>query len=134
MADREVLTRAIKSSWSATTSAHRWWKPENPALGQSGVTSRAVQTLLGGEIMHQTVQVGDGERWAHFSNVVEGETVDLTVSQYGPEVVFIGEKEPITAQELAADYGVTVRYDTPMGNVSGILFELAHSRRPGDLK
>jgi hypothetical protein len=83
----------IRASWSDETCDpvdRAGWSPENPSLGQCGVTALVVQDLLGGDLLMAEVHHADGSLqgvhyWNRFPHGVE---VDLTREQFvGGEVI-----------------------------------------------
>ena len=76
------LAAQFQSAWSAET-ATIWTVEENPALGQCSVTALVVQDLLGGVILKTRV----GPHW-HFYNLLDGERLDLTSSQFGAPIAY----------------------------------------------
>ena len=70
----DLYTR-LRRAWSVETGRH--WRPDNPALGQCGVTALVVHDKLGGEILKTDVNGA----W-HFYNRVDARRVDFTMSQF----------------------------------------------------
>jgi hypothetical protein len=78
-ADR--IVEALRRSWS--TASSRNWLPDNPARGQCNVTALLINELFGGEILKTLLPEGD-----HFYNRIDGETVDLTASQFEAPIIY----------------------------------------------
>jgi GNAT superfamily N-acetyltransferase len=102
------LERAIRSAWSAETSADPdEWSEENPARGQCDVTALLVRELLGGEILIANV-IRDGERVERhgWNRLASGLVVDLTRSQFRRGERFDEPKvgEPIGVQRAPERY------------------------------
>ena len=77
----EELRAALFASWSNQSST--LWKPENPALGQCGVTALVAQDVLGGDILKTPY----GDIW-HYYNRIDGRNVDFTESQFVSELSY----------------------------------------------
>lgn len=75
------LKQALLSSWSIQSSSK--WSMDNPARGQCGVTSLVVNDILGGKILKTKVH----GNW-HFYNLISGERVDFTASQFTKPIVY----------------------------------------------
>jgi len=84
----------LRQAWSAGTST--LWRPENPALGQCGVTALLVQDLLGGEILKTRIS----DAW-HFYNRIAGQRQDLTDSQFPAPIHY--DDLPGSREEALAD-------------------------------
>ena len=69
------LADRIARCWSASTAST--YTIANPAFSQCSVTALVVQDHLGGMILKTSVR----GQW-HFYNLVDGERVDLTSSQF----------------------------------------------------
>lgn len=118
MYSQEEVTSAIKNSWSAMTTKSRRWSPENPAFGQSDVSSLAFHDFVGGNIVRQLVLLPNGENAYHYSNVLGDEQVDLTREQYlGPDgllkadIEFVGEVEPVDRAMFGEHHPISGRLD-----------------------
>ncbi len=92
-ADRE-LGHKLERAWSRSTSS--LWTRDNPARGQCGVTSLAVQDRLGGAILKTRV----GDAW-HFYNLIDAVVIDFTASQFSSAVVY--DDLPATREEAMSD-------------------------------
>ncbi|MDB5181051.1 MAG: hypothetical protein JWO54_814 [Candidatus Saccharibacteria bacterium] len=82
------LSNALRNSWSAETSNSDKWNKDNPPMGQCAVTACVVQDYLGGEIINVLASDKFGNGVSHYLNVINGETVDLTRSQFSNDVAF----------------------------------------------
>lgn len=83
------------------------WSEENPAAGQCAVTALIVQEKLGGDIM--ACKVG---RSSHFINVINGDIVDLTLSQFGENAKYVDNSfQYRTAKSLLKNKDVRERYE-----------------------
>lgn len=114
--ERETLFTAIEQSWNAETSASQEWSAENKALGQCAVTACVVQDYLGGDILNTTATLPDGSTDSHYYNVIDGEEIDLTRSQFPDGTNFTPgvekKKDFASTREYVLSYGPTrERYD-----------------------
>lgn len=83
------LEKALQKSWSKETSySPDSWSTDNSALGQCAVTALVVNDYLGGEIVWADAVLPDGQTISHYFNLVDGNEVDLTRSQF-PEGTII---------------------------------------------
>lgn len=97
------LQDAIRSSWSAATSASdNVWAPENPAAGHCDVTSLLIREEIGGDLkMAQVFRNGELSEH-HFWNVLpDGSEIDLTSSQFDGSETF-GDPTLMTPDFFAA--------------------------------
>jgi hypothetical protein len=104
------LEDAIRSSWSGETSEDPDdWTPENPALGQCGVTALLVRELLGGEILVAHV-VLDGRRTERhaWNRLPSGLTLDLSREQFrdGQQLTTPRVEEPVVTQQRPERYAL----------------------------
>lgn len=90
----ERIRSALKTAWSIETSSK--WLPDNPALGQCGVTALVVQDLLGGDIL----KTRTGDAW-HFYNRIGGKRLDFTQAQFSSPIVY--SDFPADREEALAD-------------------------------
>lgn len=95
----EELQAAIHAGWCRETSDDpELWTPDNPALGQCGVTALLVRELLGGEILVAHV-VLDGRRTERhaWNRLPSGLTIDLTREQFrkGERLLAPSVEEPV---------------------------------------
>ena len=82
MIDRSVVIEAVRSCWSAETSANDHWSGDNPAKGQCEPSSFVAWRYLGGDLVVAKVLV-DGEQVEHhYWNRIDGEDIDLTRAQF----------------------------------------------------
>jgi antitoxin VapB len=106
---------SIKDAWTRETS--HWpdrWSKENPAVGQCAVTALAVQSLLGGVIERLLLDDGD----THYRNVIGGQVVDLTASQWpGGVPIISGYGLAPLRGELERDPDLRRRYGLLMGRL-----------------
>lgn len=73
-----ALSKALRESWNADTSAYPRWSPHSPSRGQCAVTALIVQDALGGDLERVTV---NGE--SHYYNrLPDGTELDLTRDQF----------------------------------------------------
>ena len=84
----------LRRSWSPASSS--LWKPENPALGQCGVTALLAQDRFGGTILK--TEVG-GRR--HFYNRIDGRRIDFTAEQFDRPIDY--RDVPSTREEALSD-------------------------------
>jgi hypothetical protein len=77
----ERLLEILFEVWSEKSSTK--FSPDNPALGQCGVTALVVNDLLGGEILKTPLSEG----W-HFYNRINGQVYDFTASQFSEEIQY----------------------------------------------
>lgn len=87
------LEEVLRASWIKDTSyTPEEWSGDNPARGQCAVSALVVQDYLGGKIIRFKADFGD-IREKHYANLIEGELVDATRSQY-PDDLILGESPP----------------------------------------
>jgi predicted N-acetyltransferase YhbS len=105
------LEAAIRASWGADTAddPEGEWSPENPAVGQCGVTALLVRELLGGEIL--VAPVLDGERPAGrhaWNRLPSGVAIDLTRSQFvrGERLGAPEASEPVVTTIASEEYKI----------------------------
>lgn len=85
------LEAVLRDSWSSATSADPDnWSRSNKAWGQCAVTACLVQEYFGGELLRVTAFLSDSENSIghYFNRLPNGETVDLTSSQFPPGTTF----------------------------------------------
>ena len=105
--DKSLINK-IKLAWCAETAHPAYaskWSAENPAIGQCLVTALIIQDELGGDIYD--CKVG---RSRHFYNVINGETVDLTFSQF-PDGSEITDSRIRDRKQLLANKETKQRYE-----------------------
>jgi hypothetical protein len=85
---------AVRASWGADTcdpAATGSWTPDNPAMGQCGVTALVIQDLLGGDlILGEVYREGkkvENHYWIRFDSGIE---LDLTREQFRDGQIVIG--------------------------------------------
>ena len=74
------VRQILEKSWSKETCSLGLkdnWTKDNKALGQCAVTALVVNDFLGGKIMRCMCESG-----SHYYNLINGEVVDLTDSQF----------------------------------------------------
>lgn len=64
------------------------WSEENSSLGQCAITALVLNDFLGGKIMRCMSETG-----SHYYNLINGEIVDLTVSQFSSLPDYINGEE-----------------------------------------
>ncbi|TCP65800.1 YunG family protein [Baia soyae] len=89
-----VTRNILLHVWSKESSTK--FTPENPALGQCGVTALVIHDLYGGEILKTRVT---GE-W-HFYNKLSDQIYDFTASQFDQEISY--HHIPSSREEAFAD-------------------------------
>lgn len=72
------LTRALRDSWCAETSAYETWSPDRPSAGQCAVTALVIQDHLGGDLLRGVVS-GESHYW---NRLPDSREVDLTSEQF----------------------------------------------------
>ncbi len=83
------LVSSLQRSWDRDTSINfNAWSPENPALGQCTVTALVVNDYLGGTIIRTEAILPNGKTVSHYFNLVDGEEIDLTRSQFPSGTIF----------------------------------------------
>jgi hypothetical protein len=91
----ERLLEILFKAWSEKSSTK--YSPDNPALGQCGVTALVVNDLLGGEILKTPLSEG----W-HFYNRINGQVYDFTAShsvkRFSIRKFFLTEMRPLLTQ------------------------------------
>lgn len=88
------LQGVLYKAWSIKSSSK--WTPENPALGQCGVTALVVNDLLGGDILKTQSSGG-----IHFYNRISGRRYDFTKSQFIVPIIY--EDLPSSREEAFSD-------------------------------
>jgi hypothetical protein len=83
--DRSAVIDAIRSSWCAATIAEGDWDTGNPARGQCEPSSFVAWRYLGGDLVLGRVLVGGEQVEHHYWNRINGQDLDLTQEQFGPE-------------------------------------------------
>lgn len=104
------LHAKLRHAWSPATSSK--WTAANPACGQCSVTSLVVHDRLGGSIVKTRV----GSAW-HFYNVVHGERIDLTASQFPDPIRY--DDQVSSRDEAFADTSLE-QYNALTRAVSGL--------------
>ena len=76
----DEVSKIVEMSFSRETcfpNLRETWDEGNKALGQCAVTSLVLNDFLGGKIMRCMSETG-----SHYYNLINGEIIDLTVSQF----------------------------------------------------
>lgn len=105
--DKSLLDK-IMQAWCMETAHPAYankWSMENPAAGQCLVTALVIQDELGGDIYD--CKVGHSR---HFYNVINGETIDLTFSQF-PDGSEITASRIRDRKQLLANKETKQRYE-----------------------
>ena len=92
--DIAAVAAALRKHWRRQSTT--LWQPDNPALGNCGVSALVAWEILGGEI----AKTQYGHIW-HFYNVIDGRRVDFTASQFPESVDY--EDVPSNRDEAFAD-------------------------------
>ena len=103
------LELRLSQVWSRDTSHESCaanWGEDNKATGQCAITSLIVNDLFGGRIAK--TRVGDV---SHYFNVIDGQVVDLTKSQFGDAAVSYDDREEKTRDEMLSDDDTSRRYE-----------------------
>jgi hypothetical protein len=103
---------SLRSQWDAHTSWIDDWDHRNPARGQCGTSTLALQDECGGEMFrglvhetgHSTVPT------VHYWNVIAGVHVDLTWQQFTTSS-FVLRSEPVRREELLVNRWFIDRYE-----------------------
>ena len=98
---RETCSLGLKDSWNI----------DNKALGQCAVTALIVNDFLGGKIMRCMCESG-----SHYYNLINGEVVDLTDSQF-KEIPDYTKGEERTREYLLSNLDTKNRYLLLLKNV-----------------
>ena len=97
------LYDALTHVWRAETCAPRmrkYWKPDNPTLGQCSITAFLVQDIFGGRVYG--VPLKDGG--FHCFNDVDGHVFDLTSEQFGDaKLCYEGQPEQFREVHFAKE-------------------------------
>lgn len=84
--DRAVcaaLARLLACIWSDKTSAlPQDWTPQNPATGQADVTALVVNDIFKTGIYTTLAKLPEGQRVAHYFNMVNNQAKDFTACQF----------------------------------------------------
>ena len=119
----------VRSAWSAETAWIDAWDPGNPAGGQCGTSSLALQDEHGGTVVRGLVH--DTGRSAtpavHYWNVIAGRHVDLTWQQFSPSA-FVLRSDVVGRDDLLVSSWFEDRYATLRGRIDSRLAE--SPRRP----
>lgn len=104
----EDFALKVSGAWSKNTSyTPNDWTVENPAKGQCAIIALLVQEIFGGDIVKCDV-VGDKD--SHFFNHINGQEVDMTISQFPESVEFINHRT-VNREEIIKHPGTAERYD-----------------------
>jgi hypothetical protein len=81
------IETSIRASWGVDTCDDHdvdHWTPENPSLGQCGVTAMTLQDLIGGDLLESEVFYADGSHqgYHYWNRLAGGLEVDLTRAQF----------------------------------------------------
>lgn len=87
MTERSAVIEAIRSSWCADTMAEGDWNADNPSRGQCEPSSFVAWRCLGGDLVLGRVLVGGEQLEHHYWNRIDGDDLDVTREQFGPEHV-----------------------------------------------
>jgi len=101
------LTKILELSWkkkTCTPSLQDSWDENNKSLGQCAVTALIVNDFLGGKIMRCMCESG-----SHYYNLINGNVVDLTVSQFEVKPNY-GTGEKRTREYLLSNEDTKKRY------------------------
>lgn len=112
----------IEQSWSKDTCRAKYkdvWNESNPSLGQSVVTSLAVNDFFGGEICSCYSTKG-----AHYYNLIDGKIVDFTHGQFQGEGILYGMGEEVSRQEILKEDDNEERYILLLNNIKQEIFSL----------
>jgi len=81
--DLNTLEKALQKSWSKETSYRpNEWSDVNPSFGQCAITALIVNDYFGGDIVWSEALLPSGQKISHFFNMINGQEVDLTRSQF----------------------------------------------------
>lgn len=115
--DVEDIEKALQKSWTRETSHDAdKWNESNPALEQCAVSALIVNDYCGGEIVWAEALLPDGQKISHYFNLVDGEEVDTTRSQF-PEGTIIqkgvkrNKEFPTTRDSLLSNENTKKRYE-----------------------
>lgn len=129
----ERLTTAIQQSWShETTSTPDEWSAEHSARGQCVPTSLVVQDYLGGDLERLATIYRD-VRETHYRNVVDGEIIDLSRSQYPADQLF--ESAPVQGdvrEYVYANTNTRARYFQLTNGVQKLMYLQSMADHPED--
>src|SRR4051794_19006176 len=108
-----AFAATVRAAWSAETAWIDAWDPRNPARGQCGTSSLALQDEHGGTVVRGLVH--DTGRCAapavHYWNVIDGRHVDLTWQQFSPSA-FVLRSDVVGRDDLLVSRWFEDRYDT----------------------
>ena len=120
--DLTELEFLVKKSWSKDTCVPQYrdaWEKSDPSLGQSIVTSLAVNDFFGGKIYTCYSMKGP-----HYYNVIEGKIVDYTHGQFYGESVLYGMGTEVSRQELLNEVDNEKRYMLLLNNIKQEILSL----------
>lgn len=115
----KVLEEVLKKSWSKESSVDENWSIDNPSLGECAVTALIVNLCCGGKIMRCMASTG-----SHYYNLIDGEIVDLTASQFGDEVPQYELGEERTKEYLLSNDNTLRRYELLLNSVRNNLIDI----------
>ncbi|MGW4370786.1 YunG family protein [Nocardia takedensis] len=124
----EALCDAIRSAWSADTSAAADWTDSNRAKGQCAVTACVVQDHLGGDIFNSIATLPSGQTVSHYFNRVDGKAIDLTAEQFPAHTRFSDPTPKTMGLPSTRDYCLSyertrLRYERLRARVAEYLSE-----------
>lgn len=129
----ERLTSAITASWSQeTTSTPNEWSDTLPARGQCVPTSLVVQDYLGGDI-ERLATVHNGAPETHYRNIIGGQIIDLSRSQYPIGQEFTPAPPPVDAREyVMTNQNTRDRYTRLTNGVQTLMYLQSMAEHPED--
>ena len=124
LARLSILKRSLFESFSKETAYYPdRFDPSNPSFGHCSVVALIVQDIFGGKILYTKATLPNGERFAHYYNVIEGKMVDFTREQFPEGTTFIEAFEKTegykTPREFMLSFEDTMRrYEVLRGRVN----------------
>ncbi|MGB7981725.1 MAG: hypothetical protein WCF36_13160 [Candidatus Nanopelagicales bacterium] len=111
--DVEAVAGAVRECWGPDTCSPEdiaLWTLDNPARGQCATTAVVLHDCFGGSLVRGEVIVA-GERvdFHWWNRLPDGQEVDLTREQFGPDEFVVGGVEvarPTGATRLDAQYAL----------------------------
>ncbi len=122
------LIHIIKQAWDKETAQNPDdWSEANPARGQSILSALVLENYLDGDIFQLNVMY-KGKEESHYYNIIDGEVIDLTASQYKGIILDYSLGKPrkkefsSTKEYLLSNKDVKKRFELLLEKVSYLLF------------
>jgi hypothetical protein len=123
------LKSTLPFTWSKlTTSLPDQYNSDNPALGQCAVTALVIQDYWGGKIVNTIVTYENGLTTSHYFNIIDGQAIDITRSQFPSNVKYSKPKQKLknfssTREYILSNHLTARRYRLLKSRVDKLLDE-----------